>query len=261
MARRADPAAHRSPTIRPDDDPATDPPAHGPVRRHVPAIEGASAAIDHVHRSAWRSSSRGPPDPESHRPRQRPGPQARQPVPAHRSVRRHPLGFARPRALPLRHPDAVLLLAPGQRHTPGPAPGLDGRELPRLDQLTNPSADRNPYAKMHPRPRPRPAGRSESRGPADRPRPGWRSTSGSSTMPRASSRAGRARAGRGRRRHLRGPRLPSRPAGTLLPIALTHDRVTFRYDGLDGRRRRPTSRSARRPSPSGRSTPAPTTSC
>ena len=53
-----------------------------------------------------------------------PGPQARQPVPADRLVRRHPPGFARPRPVPRRHPAAVLLRAARRRRAAGPAPDL-----------------------------------------------------------------------------------------------------------------------------------------
>ena len=70
-------------------------------------------------------------DREGDGPWLRAGPQARQPVPADRLLRRHPPGFARSRALPGRHAGAVLLGAPRGRRAAGAAADLGRRQLPR----------------------------------------------------------------------------------------------------------------------------------
>ena len=72
------------------------------------------------------------------RPRLRPGPQAREPVPADRPVRRHPPRLPRARPLRRRHADPVVLDPARRRPAPGAAPGVDGRQLPRHDPADEP---------------------------------------------------------------------------------------------------------------------------
>ena len=187
-----------------------------------------------VHGAAGRPADRA-----GDRPRRRPGPQARQPVPADRPVRRHPPRFARARACttPTRGCSrarccasaasgrscsrarwAATTAAPIQLDEPdrGPQPGHEGppaRRPRRADDRDLPRpADRRRRARGAVRDRqPRGARRRRSRS----------SSSWAPTTPTSS----RSAAIRGRR------------AATLLPVAVTPDRVTFRYDGLDGVRR------------------------
>ena len=81
----------------------------------------------------------------------RPGPQARQPVPADRPVRRHPPRFARARACT--HGDTRLLSCSVLRvngERPVAAPGLGGRQLPRHDPADQPARRPQPGRQVHP---------------------------------------------------------------------------------------------------------------
>ena len=103
-------------------------------------------------------------------------------------------------------------------------------------QMTNPAADRNPDMKVHPQLHDELAGRTigisrERVIGADGVEERLRIENHADQPSRV---AGRARARLRRRRHLRGPRLSRPGRGRLLPVAVTEDRVTFRYDGLDG---------------------------
>ena len=179
------------------------------------------------------------PDREGHRPRQRPGPQARQPVPADRPVRRHPPGLARPRPLPQRHAAAVVLRAPRRRRAAGPPPGLDGRELPgrrsssrtrrSTATRTTRSSPGQGLAGQDARDHPRAADQRRRAGGAD---------------PDRQLRRGR-RDGRGRRSSWPTTRPTSSRSAAIPATAArccrsppTTTRATFRYDGLDGHRRR-----------------------
>ena len=183
--------------------------------------------------------ARRPPDRQGDRPRLRPGPQAGQPVPADRPVRRRPPRHPRPRPVRRRHAPAVVRDPAGQRPAAGPAPGVGRRQLPRDDPDDEP-ADR---------PQPR-ATRSAPR--TRSPRRSW-----ASRGTRLLDGIGARGAGRGRQLRrggrvevelelelaadaadifeVRGWVRPER--GRHLPIAMRPDRVTFRYDGLDDVRR------------------------
>ena len=264
MARRAEPVAAGDPS-------AVTSPASDPVGAQPPAT--AAAPVDHGDRlvpaarpaprvqGRRRRLRRAPQraDPEGDGPRQRPGPEARQPLPADGPVRRHPSGFARAGPLPVGHAAPVVLHAPDRRRAAGAAAGLDGSQLPRLHPADQPER----------RPQPgredaagRPGGRADAR---DRARPpDRRRGDGGEDPDRQPLRApdqvpDRARAGRGRRRHLRGPRLSSadarrRPPDRASPPPARPSATTASTTAAG----RPTSRSPSRRRPSARSTADPT---
>ena len=118
-------------------------PAHADDRRRR---RRAGDAPDGV---ALRRATRRP-DPEGDRPRQRPGPQARQPVPADRS--RSATSTPIRAVSGLYHSDTRLLSCCSLRvggERPVLLQGSMGANFRGSIQLTNPSADRNPDAKMH----------------------------------------------------------------------------------------------------------------
>ena len=154
-----------------------------------------------------------------------------------------------------RHARARLLRAAHRRHPAGPAADLGRRQLPGRDP------DDESLGRPEPRregPSARRAGRPDDR---DQPRAADRrataspSASRSSTTPRATSDVPvdlELGADGADIFEVRG--YPRAERGRLLPVAVTDDRVTFRYVGLDGSSASRTSPSRSRPRSSSRST-------
>ena len=186
-----------------------------------------------------RSSRASGPIAEGHRPRHRPGPQARQPVPADRPVRRHPPRLARAGPVPQRHAAALVLRAARRRRAAGrcsrarsarnyrgvdPADEPDARPQPGRQGPARPTA-RRPDDRDHPR-------------PADRRRRPARSGSRSSTTPSDAEHGRRSSSSSAPTRPTssRSAAIPRPTAARCCRSPLTDERATFRYDGLDGRR-------------------------
>ena len=124
------------------------------------------------------------------RPRLGPGPQARQPLPADRPVRRHPPRLARARACTpgdTRLLSCSVLRVDGER--PVAAPGLGRRQLPRHHPADQPERRPQPGRQGPPARRARRADDRHLARPARSLRARSRSGSGSSTTPRAPRRS------------------------------------------------------------------------
>ena len=128
----------------------------------------------------------------------------------------------------------VVLRAARRRHPAGPAAGLGRGELPRRHPADEPDADRNPDAKVHPLDElvGRTIGISRERligadGVDERLKVVNHAARESDVPVELELGADGADIF-----EVRGYPRPSR--GKLLPVAVTDDRVTFRYDGLDG---------------------------